>query len=154
MAFGATAAVDPDTTDSVRSAVGDRGADIVFEAAGTQPAVDDAIDVGAPGATIVLVGIPSEDRTSFVASVARRKGLVLKLSRRSTESAFVRAVELANGRRLDLGSLISLRVPLTDARRGFDALVDRTGIKVVVEPTRLAERSVTQSVPAREDRAA
>jgi L-iditol 2-dehydrogenase len=152
--LGATAALDPAETGAVRAALGDRGADVVFEAAGVQPAIDDAVELAAPGSTVVIVGIPSEDRTSFSASVARRKGLVLKLTRRSTASAFARAVDLANRRQIDLGSLISLRVPLTAAREGFDALVERGGIKVVVEPTQLVEWARSEGVSAREDRAA
>jgi L-iditol 2-dehydrogenase len=152
-ALGATTAVDPGETSAVRAAVGD-GVDVVFEAAGEQAAVDDAIELAAPGATVVLVGIPTEDRTAFGASVARRKGLVLKLTRRSTASAFARAVELANRRQIDLGSLVTLRVPLDDARRGFDALVERSGIKVVVEPSQVVERPRSEGVGAREDRAA
>jgi L-iditol 2-dehydrogenase len=152
-AFGAIAAA-PDDATAISTALGGRGADAVFEAAGEQAAVDRAVDLVAPGGTVVLVGIPSEDRTSFSASIARRKGLVLKLTRRSTESAFTRAVDLANRRVIDLGSLISLRVSLADVRHGVDALVDRTGIKVVVQPSRLAERPRTEGVASREDRAA
>ena len=153
-AIGATTAEMPDQLETVREGVGDRGVDVVFEAAGEQPAVDDAIELAAPGATVVLVGIPSEDRTSFSASVARRKGLVLKLTRRSTASAFARAVEMANRREIDLGSLITKRVSLADAKEAFDALVAREGIKVVVEPTQLMERQRSEGVGAREERAA
>ena len=153
-AIGATAAIPAEETGDLRRAVGDRGADVVFEAAGEQPAVDDAIELATPGGTVVLVGIPSEDRTSFSASVARRKGLVLKLTRRSTAASFARAVDMANRREIDLGSLITKRVPLADALGAFDALVARTGIKVVVEPTQLVERPRAQGVGATEDRAA
>jgi L-iditol 2-dehydrogenase len=153
-AMGATDALDPAETDGINAALGDGGADVVFEAAGEQAAVDDAVDLVAPGGTVVLVGIPSEDRTSFAASIARRKGLVLKLTRRSTAATFARAVEIANRRDIDLGSLVSLRVPLADARRGFDSLVERSGIKVVVEPTQVVELPRSEGVGAREDRAA
>jgi L-iditol 2-dehydrogenase len=152
--FGATTAVTAEDVDAVRGAFGDRRPDVVFEVAGEQAAVDDAVELAAPGGTVVLVGIPSEDRTGFSASTARRKGLVFKLSRRSRASAFARAVDMANRRDLDLGSLITLRVPLDDAQRGFDALVARDGIKVMVEPTQVVERPSSERVAAREDRAA
>ena len=111
------------------------GYDVVFEAAGEQSAVDDAIQIAAPSATIVLVGIPGEDRTSFAASVARRKGLVLKLTRRSTAATFARAVGLAEQRVIHLTALISQRLPLDAYEDGVRALIDRSGIKVVVEPS-------------------
>lgn len=34
------------------------------------------------GGTVILTGIPDNDRTTFIASVARRKGLTIKLVRR------------------------------------------------------------------------
>jgi L-iditol 2-dehydrogenase len=132
--LGATA-VTPADGAAIERALGPGGAAVVFEAAGEQAAVDDAIELVAPGGTVVLVGIPSDDRTAFTASIARRKGLVLKLARRSTAHAFSRAVDLANRRAIDLGALVSLRVPLDDVQRAFDALVQRSGLKVVVEPS-------------------
>jgi L-iditol 2-dehydrogenase len=112
-----------------------RGFDTVFEAAGEPDAVEAAIQVVRPGGTVILVGIPSEDRTTFTASVARRKGLTIRISRRSTPDSFARAVQLVDGHTLDLAPLVTLRVPLRDATLGFDALVARSGNKVIVEPT-------------------
>jgi threonine dehydrogenase-like Zn-dependent dehydrogenase len=42
----------------------------------------DFADATADDARVVLVGISADDRTAFTASVARRKGLTIKLSRR------------------------------------------------------------------------
>lgn len=56
------------------------------------------------------------------------------LSRRSTPDAFRRAVELAEARFVDLPGLITLRVPLAEATRAFDALATRDGLKAIVEP--------------------
>ena len=49
--------------------------DVAFEVAGTDEAVDLAMQAARPGARVVLAGIPGDDRTSFGASLARRKGL-------------------------------------------------------------------------------
>jgi L-iditol 2-dehydrogenase len=138
MAMGATAVVEAtperDEVAAIVAASSGGGLDVVFEASGEQRAVDSAIDAVRAGGQVILVGIPAEDRTSFAASVARRKGLTLKLSRRSTPYAFRRAARLAQRRSVDLASLVTLRVPLHDAQRGFDALVSQAGIKVIVEP--------------------
>jgi len=112
-----------------------RGLDVVFEAAGEPDAVEAAIQIVRPGGTVILVGIPSADRTTFTASVARRKGLTIRISRRSTPDSFERAVQLVNDHALDLEPLVTLRVPLREAERGFDALVKRSGIKVIVQPS-------------------
>ena len=145
--LGATATIQ--TTDQAGerahavAATGGRGFDVVFEAAGDPAAVETAVEIARPGGQVILVGIPADDRTTFRASVARRKGLTIRLTRRSTTSAFQRAVELTDRRWLDLDPLITLRVSLLDAVRGFAALVDRSGIKVVVEPASAASAART-----------
>ena len=137
--LGATAVIEA-TGEAVErvlavAATGGRGFDVVFDAAGDEAAVETAVEIARPGGQVTLVGIPPNDRTTFRASVARRKGLTIRVTRRSTASAFRRAVELTDRRWLDIDPLITLRVPLLEAVRGFAALVDRSGIKVVVEPT-------------------
>ncbi len=140
--FGATATIER-ADDGVERALAlaatdGRGFDVVFDAAGDASAVETAVEIARPGGQVTLVGIPSDDRTTFRASVARRKGLTIRLTRRSTTLAFRRAVELTDRRWLDLDPLITLRVSLLEAVRGFAALVERSGIKVLVEPTSAA----------------
>jgi L-iditol 2-dehydrogenase len=138
--FGATATIVATPTGDVApeaiSALGAGEADIAFEAAGEAAAVESAIATVRPGGLVVLVGIPSDDRTAFRASVARRKELTIRLSRRSTPDSFRRAVELVERAAIDPAGLVTLRVPLADAALGFDVLVARSGLKVVVEPNR------------------
>jgi L-iditol 2-dehydrogenase len=136
--LGATRVIEAQGTlddgDTVLGATGGRGLDIVFEVAGEAAAVGCAVAAARPGARVVLLGIPPDDQTTFVASVARRKGLTLKLTRRSTRGTFERAVQLAERGAIDLRGLVTLRVPLSDGPRGFEALVRRDGIKTVIEP--------------------
>ena len=136
--FGATAVVDGssdgDGSGSILDAAGGRSCELVFEVAGEASAVETAVGAAAPGARVILVGIPSDDRTTFKASVARRKGLTLKLVRRSTPDAFRRAVGLAESGELGLVRLVSDRVSLQDAPAAVDRFVTRAGIKVIVEP--------------------
>jgi L-iditol 2-dehydrogenase len=137
-AFGAASVIQArgtaDDGDAVLAATGGRGLDVVFEVAGEAAAVECAVAAARPGARVVLLGIPPDDRTTFVASVARRKGLTLKLTRRSTRHTFERAVRLAEAGALDLGGMVTLRVPLSDGPRGFEALVQRDGVKTVIQP--------------------
>lgn len=138
-AMGATKVLEP-TEDpggdgaAFLAETGGRGFDVAFEVAGDAPAVETAVSAARPGGRVVLLGIPSDDRTSFRASVARRKGLTLRLSRRSPPQAFRRAVALAATHTVDLASLVTLRLPLSEGARAFEALADRTGIKTIVEP--------------------
>jgi L-iditol 2-dehydrogenase len=109
------------------------GLDAAVEAAGENAAVDAAILAARPGARVVIAGIPAEDRISFLASPARRKGLSLVLSRRMKHT-YPRAIELAVAGRVDLRSLVTRRFPLEDAGAAFASAATRDGLKVVVEP--------------------
>jgi L-iditol 2-dehydrogenase len=112
------------------------GLDVVFEVAGRDDAIATAIDTLRPGGRLVLVGIPSDDRSSFTASTARRKGLTISLCRRMKPSDLPRAIDLAGTDRFELGALVSDRYPLTEGAAAFASLSERRGLKVVVEPQR------------------
>ncbi len=117
------------------AAAGDAGqVDTAFEVAGTDAAVDAALAAARPGGRVVLAGIPRDDRTSFRASVARRKGLTIAMSRRMNET-YPRAIALAASGRVDLASLVTHRVPLAQTAEAFAAAARRAGLKVVVQPT-------------------
>ncbi len=108
--------------------------DVAFECAGEDEAVDAAIRLAGACGRVVLVGIPGSDRTTFTASVARRKGLTLVLCRRMTGTDLARAISLVRAGRIDLSSLVTDRFALADAAAAFTALEERRGLKIVVEP--------------------
>ena len=110
------------------------GVDVAFEAAGDDDAVATAIDTLRPGGRLVLVGIPSNDRTSFTASVARRKALTILVCRRMKPSDLPRAIRLAEQKRVELAPLVSERFALSEWADAFAALSERRALKVVVEP--------------------
>jgi L-iditol 2-dehydrogenase len=118
---------------TICDAAGGGGLDVALEAAGDNAAVDAAVEAVRPGARVVLVGIPSDARTSFVAGTARRKGLTFLLARRMGD-VYPRAIRLVTSGRVDVRSLVTHRFPLGRAREAFDAAVQRIGLKVLVEP--------------------
>jgi L-iditol 2-dehydrogenase len=109
------------------------GVDVAIEAAGTQGAVDAAVESVRPGGRVVLCGIPAEARTSFAASTARRKGLTLSLVRRMKHT-YPRAIALAQAGRVDLRSVVTHRFPLAQSQQAFELAARREGLKVLVEP--------------------
>jgi L-iditol 2-dehydrogenase len=117
----------------IRSATGGRGVDVAFEVAGDQEAVDVAFASTMPGGTVVLVGIPANDQTSFQASVARRKGLTIKMVRRMKHT-YPRAIALVESGLIDVRSLVTHHFPLSKVVEAFDVARRREGLKVIVEP--------------------
>jgi L-iditol 2-dehydrogenase len=83
---------------------------------------------------VVLVGIPDGDRTSFTASLARRKELTITMCRRMLPGDLARAAVMAERGIPGLGSLVTHRYGLGSSTAAFETLVARTGIKTVVIP--------------------
>lgn len=108
--------------------------DVVFECAGTDEALATALQVARPGGRLILVGIPADNRTSFEASEARRKGLTFVFCRRMRAQDLPRAVELVAGGSLSLEGLVTDTFPLAEGSRAFTALAERRGLKVVIQP--------------------
>jgi L-iditol 2-dehydrogenase len=107
--------------------------DVAFEASGDDGALADAIASTRPGGRVVLVGIPDDDRTSFSAAAARRKGLTLLLARRMQAGDLDAAIAAVAAGAVDPAPLVTARHTLADYAAAFDELVDRRGLKVVVE---------------------
>ncbi|MDQ3701621.1 MAG: zinc-binding dehydrogenase [Chloroflexota bacterium] len=134
-AFGAQAAIDVSSADPgpwVRKETSGRGVDVAIECAGSPEAVEQAIDVVRPGGTVVLVGIPSDDRVAFGAAKARRKGATVKFCRRM-KHVYARALALVAAGMVDLPPLVSHRFSLDELPAAFAAL-DRgeRGLRKVV----------------------
>ena len=117
-----------------RSEPADLRVDVAYEAADGDGALDAAIAAARPGGRVVVVGIPEHDRSCFGAAAARRKELRLVLCRRMRASDLARAILLAESGRLELASLVSARYRLEEGPQAFRDLVERRGLKVVVEP--------------------
>jgi L-iditol 2-dehydrogenase len=109
--------------------------DVAFEVSGEDEGLDSALRIARIGGRVVLVGIPSDGRTSFRASLAREKGLTLMTSRRMKTQHLLRAIELADDGLVDLDGLITARYPLREGPAAFEALAARTGLKIMMRPS-------------------
>jgi L-iditol 2-dehydrogenase len=110
-----------------------RGLDVVFEAAGENAAVEMAVAAARPGGKVILVGIPPDDRTSFTASLARRKGLTFKLVRRM-KLTYPRAIQLVESGKVNVRSLVTHTFSLEHAAEAFAVAARREGLKVIITP--------------------
>lgn len=134
-AFGADhvfLAGDNSQLSMIRAATNGRGVDIAFEAAGAQETVDESVAAVVSGGKVILVGIPDGDETSFSASVARRKGLTIKIARRMKHT-YPRAIELVTKGLVDVRSMVTHRFPLAQAHEAFCAAERREGLKIMIE---------------------
>jgi L-iditol 2-dehydrogenase len=118
--------------EEIRAATRGRGVDVAFEAAGMQDAIDTAFAAVVMGGKVMLVGIPDEERTSFSASTARRKGLTIKMVRRMKHT-YPRAIELVSKGLVDVRSIVTHRFSLDQAEEAYRVAERREGLKVILE---------------------
>jgi L-iditol 2-dehydrogenase len=133
--MGATRVVDPvrDSLDEVVSEVtGGHGVDVVFEAAGAQVAVDQALRLPKRGGTVVQVSVPM---TGVMLTLPAYDLFARELTIRGSfvrTNEFRRAVDLLAT--LDLTPLITERFPLAEVKAAFAAARARHGLRVLVGP--------------------
>lgn len=125
-------AEDDSRLSQIRAATQGRGVHVAFDAAGVQEAIDDAFAAVRPGGNVILAGIPQDDRTSFSASIARRKGLTIKLVRRMKHT-YPRAIELVSKGLVDVRLLVTHRFSLEQSVEAFRVAQRREGLKIIIE---------------------
>ena len=74
------------------------GMDVVYECAGQQQTIDQAVDLLKPGGRLMLIGIPREDRISFAIDQIRRKEITIVNVRRQNASTEVAMELVASGK--------------------------------------------------------
>ncbi len=142
-AMGADAVVRPDPDDDeaaarqVLDAVGGEGADVVFECAGAHQTMWNMCEVAEPGAHIAIVGITEDDRITFSSGTSRRKGLTLRLVRRSLRT-LPACIDLAARGLIEPQALVThtfAAADISDAFRTVDGHADGV-LKALVDMDR------------------
>lgn len=108
--------------------------DVAIEAAWVNQSAQQAVDITRPGGTVVLVGIPLEDKIELKHSALRRKGLTLLMCRRM-KHVYERTLPLVESGRVDLKSVVTHRFPLSQAAEAFamNAAYQDNVIKAIIE---------------------
>lgn len=112
-----------------------RGADVVLEASTSPQGPHLATQAVRIGGKVILVGIPDGDQFSLSASLVRRKGLTIKLSRRMGQ-IYPRAIHYVERGKIDVNAIVSHVMPLSEVRTAFEMLAEYQDqvLKVVLEP--------------------
>jgi len=92
--------------------------DVVFECAGEQEALDQALQLLKPGGKLIIVGIPGVERISFDIDLLRRKEITIYNVRRQNK-AVEPVIELLKDGKIDTGHLISHVLPLKNCQDAF-----------------------------------
>jgi L-iditol 2-dehydrogenase len=119
--------------EALRAATGGRGVDAAIEIAGDDDAIDTAIALARPAATVVVAGINTVEQSTIEAAIARRKGLDLRFARRMGRT-YPAAIALVESGLIDINTIVTHRFPLADFDTAFRAAARRDGLKVVIRP--------------------
>lgn len=108
--------------------------DAVYECCGQQDAIDQAIDLLKPGGKLMLIGIPTIDRITFVIDKMRRKEICVQNVRRQNHCV-QSALDMLGSGKIKVDFMLTHRFPFAQTKEAFD-LVDeyRDGVvKVVIQ---------------------
>ena len=124
-AAGAKWAVNPDTEDITEftKEINPELFDVVFECCGKQEAIDQAIEILKPGGTLLIVGIPEEDRISFNISKIRRKEITIQNVRRQN-NCVQPVIDLISAGKLDPNFMVTHRFPFEKTNEAFKLVAD------------------------------
>lgn len=119
----------------IQDVTGGRGADEVLECVGTVPALLDAIDIVRPGGRISVIGAHSDPDLPFALNLTFVRAVDLKFcGTANIPGRWDEALEMIDSGRAHPDEIISHRMKLDDAARGYALFESREAMKVVLTP--------------------
>jgi L-iditol 2-dehydrogenase len=105
--------------EAVRDRMNGRGVDVVLEATTSPLGPQHAAEAVRIGGSLILVGIPEGDQFTLNASLVRRKGLTIKMSRRMG-NVYPRAIQMVQNNKVNVEPLMTHRFGLEQAPEAFE----------------------------------
>jgi threonine dehydrogenase-like Zn-dependent dehydrogenase len=118
--------------DAVRELTGGVGADAVLECVGTGQAMNTALAVARPGATVGYVGVPHGVELPVGAMFARNVGVAGGIAPVRQYLPALRDDVLAG--KINPGLVFDLELPLDQVAQGYTAMDERRAIKTLLRP--------------------
>ena len=109
------------------------GADLVVEATGVEPAINQAFEIVRKLGKITVVGIPGQNKSNIKWSTGSFKALDVSFSFSSQYQDWVRVLKLFENRFLDLTKLITHEFELDNWKIAFEKAIDCQGGKVLLK---------------------
>jgi threonine dehydrogenase-like Zn-dependent dehydrogenase len=130
-------AVNPnenDPEDVVRDMTEWRGADVVVEAVGHEAALNSAFTLVRQGGTISVPGMYVEDKTSIPIGDMWLKNINMVTGVANIQGHMDELLELVRDGRIDPKVIISHRLSLDEAAKGYELFDNKEALKVVLDP--------------------
>jgi len=95
------------------------GIDVVYECAGQQETLDEAVELLKPGGKLIIIGAPRVERVSFSIDKLRRKEITIVNIRRQNHCTQM-AIDLIADGRVKIDFMITHRFKLEQTQQAFD----------------------------------
>jgi len=118
--------------ETILQATDGKGVDSVLDTSGSRESIPMALKVLKQGGEILEVGIGAPFSFDYVELV--RKEAILIGSYRRLPSTWMRAISLIAQKKADVSPVITHLLPLQKAKEGFETLIHRKGLKVILNP--------------------
>ncbi len=119
--------------DRILELTNGRGADVVFECAGSAVTTLQSIALARMGGTVVIAGICFEPVEMPISQIMLR-GLTVKGSICFYEGDFASAFNLIKDKKIDVAPLITCKMPLDDINEAFEKAMRSEGGKILIKP--------------------
>jgi len=120
---------------AVHELTGGRGADVVIEAVGTPAAFESAVDVVRRGGAVVVVGMYTSETVEIPIGIWWTRALTVRFAGICPIHAWwERAMAEVEAGRIDPRPIISHRMPLQEAARGYELFDAHDATKVLLLP--------------------
>jgi 2-desacetyl-2-hydroxyethyl bacteriochlorophyllide A dehydrogenase len=133
--LGADLSLDITHDNPVKRAmvISPQGLDIVYEATGNPKSIAQGLDMVRKGGKVILIGIHSGPATFDPTPLVRSSKSIIG-SYAYTVETWQRAIELFSNRTIDPEAVISHRLPLKEADKGFQLAIKKEALKVLFIP--------------------
>jgi len=128
---------DPELYRQIESTTTHSGIDVVLEMSGSMQAFKTGLDVLNPGGTVVLFGIPQQSASpEILTDIIFKEATVLGVHGREIYSTWLVMLELLASGRLNIDSIITHRIPLSQFGEAISLVKSGNCGKVLLDPTR------------------
>ncbi len=134
--IGATPVAAAEAADFILARTRGRGADVTIEAVGHESALQAALLAARPGGTVSVIGVFSESGFNFPIGLAFMRDLTFRIGLANIRSNIPPLARLIECGRIDPRPIISHRLALGDAARGYQIFEARSDnvLKVLFKP--------------------
>lgn len=127
---------ETDADDVVLELTDWRGADVVVDAVGNEQALASCFPLVRMGGTITLPGMYVEDAAELPIGDMWLKNITVTAGVANIQGHMDEVLELIRDRRIDPKVMISHRLPLSEAPKGYEMFEAKEALKVVLDPAK------------------